>query len=310
MMDGPNGLVAIDKPADITSHDVVAAARRIFRVRRIGHTGTLDPAATGLLVLCIGQATRLAEYISVSRKSYQAGVLLGVTTDTHDMTGRVTAEESAADVSLERIEEALTAFRGTIRQVPPMVSAIHYHGQRLYELARKGLNVDRAPRDVEVFHLEMDDFKPGRRALVTLTVTCSKGAYIRSLAADIGAVLGCGATLQSLRRTWMGDETGMGFSIDEAYTLAELERKAADGALGSALLPSVRAVMGLPRIVVPDDLVPLVRHGRPISLEELAAVDRRWTPHQLVALLSDRNEILAVMSQHLGTLKPVKVLAS
>ena len=209
------GLVLLDKPEGITSFGAVAAVRKIFNQKRIGHTGTLDPFATGVLPVLLGRATRLSSYILESDKSYLAEIKLGITTDTLDITGNV-LNRCDADFTREEIEQALVNFRGKILQQPPMFSAIHQDGVRLYQLARQGKTIDRPKREVEIFSNEIVSFEDDT---LLLSVNCSKGTYIRSLADDIGNFLGCGATVSKLRRTKSSN-----FSIEQCVSLEQLRK--------------------------------------------------------------------------------------
>src|SRR5689334_14246302 len=207
-----HGFLNIDKPAGLTSHDVVAHIRRAARQKRVGHAGTLDPAATGVLVVALGNATRLIEYVQdATSKRYHAIVQLGTTTATDDAEGQVLASVAVPPFDRTAIERVLQAFRGEIMQVPPMYSALHYQGRRLHELAREGIAVERAARPVTIERLELIDWAS---PLLTLDVMCSKGTYIRSIARDLGDALGCGAHLQTLRRTAVGS-----FLIEDAVPL-------------------------------------------------------------------------------------------
>jgi tRNA pseudouridine55 synthase len=197
----PSGILVVDKTAGITSFDAVALARKRLGVRRIGHAGTLDPSATGVLPLLIGEATKLASYLMDQDKEYVATVRFGVTTDTHDLAGRVLSEMPVADLTRARLERACRAFVGRIRQVPPMYSAVHHEGRRLYELAREGTEVDREPREVVVSEIEVQAIDA---TSATLRVVCGKGTYVRVLAADLGTALGCGAAVERLVRTRVG----------------------------------------------------------------------------------------------------------
>ncbi|MDQ3695738.1 MAG: tRNA pseudouridine(55) synthase TruB [Chloroflexota bacterium] len=228
-----HGFLVIDKPAGWTSFDVVARARRLLGVRKIGHAGTLDPAATGVLPLAVGHATRVLEYLTVADKAYRAEVTFGVETDSHDRDGRVTATRDAASLTGEGIEAALTGFRGSIAQIPPMHAAIKVDGQRLYELARRGEEVERAPRPVVISRLALLAWAP---PVATLLVECSKGTYVRALARDLGTVTGSGAYLSSLVRTRAGP-----FTLDEAITLDDL---------AAAELPAA-----WPKLAIPSDAV-------------------------------------------------------
>lgn len=208
-----NGILLVDKPRDWTSHDVVAKLRGILRERRIGHSGTLDPMATGLLVIFVGRATRAVEFAEADRKRYIAGLKLGTVTDTMDTTGTVLSEQ-AFDIPLAALEAVLPRFRGELEQIPPMYSAIKIDGRKLYELARKGQEVERKPRRITVYELTADRGEGG----FTLEVCCSKGTYIRSLCHDIGEALGCGGCMSSLRRTHAGI-----FSVENALSLSDIQ---------------------------------------------------------------------------------------
>ena len=209
----PDGIIVIDKPAGWTSMDVCAKLRGAFHEKRVGHAGTLDPMATGVLPVFVGQATKAVPFAEDGRKEYVARLRLGVVTDTQDTEGRV-LETASADVSEETLRAALTGFTGELDQVPPMYSAVKIKGQKLYELARKGVEVERKPRRVTISELEL--LPPDERGDWGLRVVCSKGTYIRTLCHDLGAFLGCGGCMSALRRTMAA-----GYGIDEAVTLTE-----------------------------------------------------------------------------------------
>lgn len=250
-----HGFLNIDKPAGMTSHDVVARVRRLMRQKRVGHAGTLDPAATGVLVVALGQATRLIEYVQdETRKGYLATVRLGVTTATDDAEGEIVETQAVPALDRATVEQALAAFRGAIQQVPPIYSALHHEGQRLYELARAGVTVDIPARTVLVYHLRLIDIKLPD---LLLDIECGKGTYIRSIARDLGAALGCGAHLAALRRTAVGT-----FGIADSATLEALEANAA-----VPLLPPVTAVQDWPMIVVEGEQAASLRNGRAIALD-------------------------------------------
>ncbi len=206
-----DGILNVLKPAGKTSFAVVSLLRRWSGERRVGHAGTLDPDATGVLVVCLGQATRIVEFLAGAGKTYRAEIELGVTTDTYDAAGKVVGRSDPSSVTEEQVRRVLESFRGTIAQVPPMHSAIHHKGKRLYELARQGIEVDREPRQVEISRLELLAWQP---PVVTIEVDCSGGTYIRSLAQDIGTALGCGAHLKRLVRLKSGP-----FHLDDAVSL-------------------------------------------------------------------------------------------
>lgn len=223
-----NGILLIDKPRDWTSHDVVGKLRGILRERRIGHSGTLDPMATGLLVVFIGRATRAVEFAEAHEKEYHAGLRLGMVTDTQDVTGTV-LEQCDCSVTREELEAVLPRFRGEIQQIPPMYSAIKVQGKKLYEIARKGGEVERKPRPVTISKLEVTGEEHGD---YLLDVVCSKGTYIRTLCHDIGGALGVGGTMSALRRVRAGQ-----FSLENAYTLEQVQQAADAGRTEELLLP-------------------------------------------------------------------------
>lgn len=216
-----NGLLLIDKPAGVTSFDVVRQVRRCCKTRRVGHAGTLDPFATGVLPVAVGQTTRLVEYLMDGDKEYLATMRLGVTTDTQDLEGQVLEERPWQQVTLPALEEVVKKFTGTIQQVPPMYSAIKQNGQPLYKLARKGVEVERKAREVRIDDIEICSFEPPE---VTILVSCGKGTYIRTLAQDIGEELGCGAHLVKLRRTRCSQ-----FAEESCISLSALQERAEQG---------------------------------------------------------------------------------
>lgn len=213
-----NGFVVIDKPAGITSHDVVSRVRRILGTRKVGHTGTLDPFATGVLPVAVNDGTKTIPFLDEGVKCYEALMQLGVATDTLDMTGTVLRTSTFSSVSEQQLLDVFKNFTGPILQIPPMYSAIKQGGQPLYKLARMGQEVERAARPVEIHSIELLSFTP---PFVSMRVTCSRGTYVRTLADDIGAMTGCGAALKELRRTASGP-----FEISAAHTLEDLERAA------------------------------------------------------------------------------------
>jgi len=192
-----DGILNILKPPGKTSFQIVSQVRRLSGERRVGHAGTLDPEASGVLVVCLGQGTRVIEFLSGATKSYHAEIELGITTDTYDATGKITGRSDPSSITEERIRGMLNSFRGTIEQVPPMYSAAKYGGRRLYQLARAGIEVDRKPKSIEIYRLDFLKWQP---PIVTIEVDCSAGTYIRSLAHDMGIMLGCGAHLRQLIR--------------------------------------------------------------------------------------------------------------
>ena len=212
-----NGVLNVDKPAGMTSHDVVGRIRRLAHLKRVGHAGTLDPDATGVLLVCLGQATRLADYLADEGKAYRATVALGATTTTEDASGEVLTRADASHLTENDLAGILPQFVGDIAQTPPMVSAVHHEGKRLYELARQGITVARAARIVHIESLVLESFTPGASAQATLEIECGKGTYIRTLCADLGATLGTGGHMASLCRTRVG-----AFTLETAVPLGDL----------------------------------------------------------------------------------------
>lgn len=209
-----SGILLVDKPSEWTSHDVVAFVRKTFRIDKVGHCGTLDPAATGLLILVLGKATKFSQILSGNDKTYECVMRIGIETDSYDMDGEVTSEKDWSNISEKDIKNAVKKFTGKIMQVPPMISAKKVGGKKLYELARQGKSIEREPVPIEIHSIDITKIELPD---VYMTVACTKGTYIRSLCYDIGNVLGCGATLFSLRRT----KSGL-FSVDNAVTLEKL----------------------------------------------------------------------------------------
>lgn len=259
-----DGIIVVDKPAGLTSFDVVGRLRRLTGERRVGHAGTLDPMATGVLPLFFGAATRLVSRLPCQDKTYVARLQLGVTTDTGDVTGR---ELSRADFPRrkEPLLAALEQFRGPVSQLPPMYSAVRYHGRHLYEYARAGEEAPRAARTVTIYSLALRGAQK-EAGTYTLEVSCSKGTYIRTLVEDIGAVLGCGAVMTALRRTFAA-----GFSIGQAYTIAELEDRQSRGELEQSFLSAEEPFGGLPAVEVTEKQAGRFCHGGGLALDRLPA---------------------------------------
>jgi tRNA pseudouridine55 synthase len=254
-----NGILAIDKPIGITSHDVVAKVRKILRQRRVGHAGTLDPAASGVLPICTGQATRVAEYLSESGKEYRASIVFGVETETYDAEGAIIQTADTQMLSLSGITEALEAFVGQQMQMPPRYSAIKIQGQAAYKRVRAGEEVVLQRRPIEIFHLTIVHWQP---PVLVLDVACSKGTYIRSLAHDLGHDLGCGAHLGGLTRTKSGP-----FRLAECITLEELEAAMQQNTVADCFQPADRALEQYPALqpgVVAEEQI---RHGNAFTCE-------------------------------------------
>ncbi len=286
---GPDGLAVIDKEAGCTSHDVVAKARSFLGTRKVGHAGTLDPDATGVLLLGVGRVTRLLRFVGVLPKAYVGEVVLGTETSTLDASGEVTATHDMAAVTLADVRAASERFVGPILQVPPMVSAVKVGGRRLHELARAGEEVEREARPVTVHRFEVSDppaeAEPG---VFSVEVSCSSGTYVRTLAADLGAALGGGAHLRNLRRTAIG-----------SFTLAE-----ADHLEARALLSPADALRDLPGVRVDAEVAAAVAHGKVLPADVLGAAGEGPWP-----VLGPDGDLPAVYQPHRdGTVKPVMVL--
>ena len=290
-MSEPAGILPVDKPEGPTSHDVVARARRSLRLRRIGHTGTLDPFASGLLLLCLGPATRLAEYLTALPKSYRAVLRLGQSTDTDDGTGRVLAEsEGWRTVSEADVRAALEAQTGELDQLPPIYSAKKVDGERMYAAARRGEEVQRKPVRVTVYTAELIRFDA---PLVELTVDCSSGTYIRSIARDVGEALGVGGHLTELRRTRVGR-----FDLARAVTLDGLDDS---DAVARALIPASEALSHLPSLTVDDAGLRALGHGSAVPATEDLPVERP------VAVYSEAGALVAIGERAGPLLRPRKV---
>jgi tRNA pseudouridine55 synthase len=247
-----NGIIVIDKPAGKTSHAVVQDVKKILGAKKVGHTGTLDPLATGVLPVCINEATKLAQFFNMDRKEYRATVLLGVTTDTYDVEGKIIAEASPS-VDRADISRALLSLVGTRQQVPPPYSAVKYQGQPLYKWARKGITIVTLPRTIEIYHIALEEVT---LPYVVFSVACSKGTYIRSLCLEIGEMLGCGACLAGLRRIKSGY-----FSEGEAFALAGVEETGRKEALAAHIIPLADVLPDLPVIAVDKPLAEKIRQG-------------------------------------------------
>jgi tRNA pseudouridine55 synthase len=265
------GVLAIWKPAGWTSHDVVAKARRLLGVRRIGHTGTLDPAVTGVLPLCVGRATRFVEYLQEMPKTYEATLRFGIATDTEDLEGTVTEEADASFLTEERMKDAVLSFLGEIDQVPPMVSAVKVNGKRLYELAREGVTVERKARRVTIHAVEILVIEAGKsRPEIRFTVRCSKGTYIRTLCVDIGRRLGVPALMASLIRT---ESAGLG--PNDCVTLEQIPELIAHGSLQGKIRPGDRLLDHLPRTAVGLPEAEHVLQGKPAAAASLDPVPEK-----------------------------------
>ena len=257
-----DGMLNIRKEAGYTSHDVVAKLRRILGIRRIGHTGTLDPAATGVLPVAVGKSTKLVDLIADRDKSYEAVMRLGVVTDTQDMTGTILETREAA-VDEATVRRVCASFVGELEQIPPMYSAVRVGGRHLYELAREGKVIERRPRKITVYGVEV---LSATLPLVKLSVTCSKGTYIRTLCHDIGNALGCGGSMETRVRTRVGE-----FLLEDSVTIGELEKIFEKGEEYLPLRKIDEILDAYPRVVCPREQDRLLQNGNPLSMEPSAA---------------------------------------
>ena len=253
-----DGVLVLDKPAAMSSNDAVQKSKRLFGARKVGHTGNLDPLATGVLPLCFGQATKFSRYLLDSDKRYRSRIKLGVATDTGDADGQVVCSKSAAAVRPEDVERALAHFRGPIKQVPSMFSAIKHKGQPLYKLARQGIEVEREARDATIYSNEMTAFEGDE---VELEIHCSKGTYVRSIAEELGERLGCGAHVSALRRLQAGP-----YGERDLVTFDALEQSRTQGTLDGLLLPVSSTVPQWPEVRLPPTAAYHLRNGQPVMV--------------------------------------------
>ena len=309
----PEGVLNLNKSGGMTSHDVVDEVRRILKIRRVGHTGTLDPQATGVLPICVGNATKIARFLTAADKDYLITMRLGVQTDTMDAEGKILAENTEIPQDREKVEAVLAQFRGQIQQIPPLFSAKKHQGERLYRLARRGEVVERGPITVKVYELELISFDP---PFVRLRVFCSKGTYARALCDDIGKELRCGGHLHSLVRLKAGQ-----FRLEEAITLSRLQEIQEQGKLTEVLLPIEQALDHLPAVRVLPDSSRSVLHGASIALQDVVNLPSGLSEGSTVRVLGLRRKLLSLAELTVNTdqiqnlnprqiiLRPVKVFS-
>jgi tRNA pseudouridine55 synthase len=295
------GVLNVLKPPGLTSHDVVDEVRRLAGMRRIGHTGTLDPGACGTLVLCLGHATRIAEFLTDQRKAYRTEFTFGIATDSGDAYGAVVAEADASGLTREALEAALAEFIGPLDQMPPMVSAVHVAGRRLYEHARRGEQVDVAPRRIEITECRLLDFAPGSRATALAHIECSKGTYVRALARDLGERFGVGAHASFVLRTRAGR-----FEVAGSLTLEEIAATASDGGLPLILATMDEALADLPAVELAPAQRQHVLDGRPLPLFQIPGWNR--LPASTPIRLRDARGLVALGRVEEGRLRPFRIL--
>jgi tRNA pseudouridine55 synthase len=297
-----HGIVPVDKPLGLTSFDVVARMRRVFNQKQVGHSGTLDPQATGVLIVLLGHATKLSDYLMIGEKRYTASVKLGIETATYDSEGEILADRDAAHITADHVREALPAFTGEIAQIPPMYSAIKRDGKKLYELAREGKSVDLTPRQVTIAALELIAFDHADHAhpVAVLDVRCSHGTYIRSLAHDLGKKLGVGASLCGLVRT-----ENAGIALDQCVSLETLQ--ASTDPHGFMRDP-LSALGAYAHAVVSDDHLTRIRHGQRLPHSAITP-DREFTHGQPLFAVNTRGELAAVLEYTPNAWQPIRVFA-
>jgi tRNA pseudouridine55 synthase len=290
-----SGVIVIDKPIGMTSHDVVQIVRKGTNIRRAGHTGTLDPRASGVLVVLVGPAVRLSEYVSASDKRYQAVIQLGTTTDTYDADGRVLSTTSV-DISEKQFDDVLQSFVGQIEQVPPPYSSVKVKGRHAYDMARNGEEVDLEPRTINVYNLDLLEWAPPE---AVIDVYCSSGTYVRSLAHDLGEKLGCGAHLIGLRRTKSGR-----FTLRDAVPLRKLREAFENDTWQNLIIPAAEALTDWPAVELTTEQLDIVRHGRRIPAETGAG--------KMARAISEEGELIGLLELDAETQEwqPKKVFSS
>ncbi len=299
-----DGIFNIYKQKGFTSHDVVAVVRKIIQQKKVGHTGTLDPDAEGVLPICVGKGTKLADYIMNGKKSYKAIVVLGITTTTEDASGEILQQKEVV-FEQQKIKEAVHSFLGTYYQIPPMYSAIKVNGKKLYELAREGKEIERKQREITIFNICITKFMPPNQ--FEIEVVCSKGTYIRTLCADIGKKLGCGAHMGSLLRT----SSGM-FSLDTAVTLEKLKELAEKNELQKVLLPLEKALKQYDSIVVSPKGNKLLYNGNKIYEPFFEQIEGNITQGKIILGYDSNNTLIGIyeiITEKNGLcMKPLKIL--
>ncbi len=298
-----DGILNINKPQGKTSFGIVAVVRRLSGEHRAGHAGTLDPIATGVLPICLGQGTRITEFLVNTTKTYRTEIELGISTDTYDATGRITARRDPSGVSREQLEVTLALFCGPTWQTPPMYSAVKHQGKPLYQLARAGINIQRPSRRIRIYSLKLIQWQP---PVATIEVECSKGTYIRSLAYDLGEALGCGASLKSLVRLRCGP-----FDIQDSVSMPQLEHAFRHGYWQNLVYPIDTVLSHWSAMVVDDDTGRAVKNGRPLILESNDSVPQASEEnHSRVYTRDGRFLAVVRFDQERGQWQPEKVFVT
>ena len=297
-----DGIINVYKEKGFTSHDVVAKLRGILHIKKIGHTGTLDPDAVGVLPVCIGKGTKLCDMITDTDKTYEAVMLLGISTDTQDISGNVLSKKEV-DVDEKTLIETVDSFVGEYKQIPPMYSAIKVNGRKLYQLAREGIEIERSPRDVYIHSIHINDMNlQDGEPSVTMTVSCSKGTYIRTLCHDIGEKLGCGACMKSLSRTRVGR-----FYIDDSFTINQIAALNLKGELSSIVAP-VDSMFDYPRVQINKEYDKLLYNGNLLPLSAGKALDVGLADK--VRIYNESGEFIGIYSMDDSGYKPVKIFSA
>ena len=297
-----DGIINVYKEKGFTSHNVVAKLRGILHIKKIGHTGTLDPDAVGVLPVCIGKGTKLCDMITDTDKTYEAVMLLGISTDTQDISGNVLSKKDVA-VDEKTLIETVDSFVGEYKQIPPMYSAIKVNGRKLYQLAREGIEIERSPRDVYIRSIHINDMNlQDGEPSVTMTVSCSKGTYIRTLCHDIGEKLGCGACMKSLSRTRVGR-----FYIDDSFTINQIAALNLKGELSSIVAP-VDSMFDYPRIQINKEYDKLLYNGNLLPLSAGKALDVGLADK--VRIYNESGEFIGIYSMDDSGYKPVKIFSA
>lgn len=285
-----NGVVVVDKPAGISSAGVVSKIKKVFDVKRAGHTGTLDPFATGVMVCCINRATRLSRFFLEGDKTYRAVLTLGVETDTQDATGKIIRTVDPADVTGEDVRQAFTGFQGEIQQLPPVYSALKHKGTPLYKLARKGTPVQKPARKVTVYRISIMDLSLPD---VQFEIACSSGTYIRTVCSDVGRLLGCGGYLKSLHRT-----KSCGFSIEDALGIEALQAMADNGALEQAIVPMAKALHGMNEVTAGKRIAEKIQNGVKLYKKECGFMESGTALHdgdRFLKVVDEKGALIAVI---------------
>ena len=286
-----DGVININKPAGMTSHDVVSRLRKILNIKKIGHTGTLDPDATGVLPMCVGRGTKLSEMLMSSEKQYRAGLTLGVSTDTQDSSGTILSQRQVS-VGEAEIRDVISRFIGELEQIPPMYSAIKVEGKKLYELAREGKEIEREPRKVTIYNIGIESINLDKN-LIEMTVDCSKGTYIRTLCNDIGEALGCGGHMSALTRTRSGR-----FEIENTVTLEEIEQRAQENDFGF-ITPLEEVLVEYRKVILAEKNAWRVRNGIKTSVAGVCE-------GEIYRIFDEQGNFLALAKQENGSFAMLK----